>query len=289
MLKKLLQEPLLYFLLLGAGIFAVYHFVSRGDANKPGQIVVTHGRIDALITGFTGTWQRPPTQAELDGLIRDYVREEACAREAIALGLDKDDMVIRRRLQQKLQFVSEDLVSQAEPNDDQLREYFQAHPDMFRTETRFTFRQVYLDPQRHNDMAGDVVQLLDQLRAGGEAKEVGDPTLFDQDFDSVAVRDVASQFGDKFATKLVALSLGQWQGPIESAVGTHLVYVTERKEGHLPQFEEVTAAVRREWTNAHRQEANNKFYQSLLGRYVVTIEKPEVTKPAKPTLATKLK
>src|ERR1051326_631623 len=107
MLKRLLQEPLLHFLLLGAAVFVAYHFLPKGDGNKPGQILVTQNRIDALITGFTRTWQRPPTQAELDGLLRDYVREEACAREAIALGLDKDDMIIRRRLQQKLQFVSE--------------------------------------------------------------------------------------------------------------------------------------------------------------------------------------
>jgi hypothetical protein len=289
MLKKLLQEPLLHFLVLGAGIFAVYHFVSSGNANKPGQIVVTQGRIDALITGFTGTWQRPPTRSELDGLIRDYVREEVCVRQAVALGLDKDDMVIRRRLQQKLQFVSEDLISQVEPTDDQLRKYFQTHPDMFRSETRFTFRQVYLDPQRHKDMGGDVVRLLDQLRGRGEAKEFGDPTLLDHEFGSITVSDVARQFGDKFATKMTALSVGQWQGPIESAFGVHLICVTDRKEGRLPQFEEVTAAVRREWTNAQRQEANNKFYKSLVSHYVVTIEKPEVTKPINPTLATRTK
>jgi hypothetical protein len=286
MFKTVIKEPLLHFLLLGAAIFGAYHIVSSGDANKPGQIVVTQGRIDALITGFTRTWQRPPTQAELDGLIRDYVREAVCAREAIALGLDRDDVVIRRRLQQKLQFVSEDLVSQVQPTDKQLREYFQAHLDVFRTEPRFSFRQIYFAPEQHKDMTGGLAQMLDRLNAGKELKELGDPILLDHDFHSIPASDVARQFGDKFATKLEALSLGQWQGPIESAFGMHLVCVTDRKEGRLPHFEEVTRAVRREWTNAQRQEANNRFYQSLLDRYVVTIEKPEVTEPLKPTLAT---
>ena len=118
---KILREPLLHFLLLGAAIFGAYRLLSDARATQPGNIVVTQGRIEALVAAFTRTWQRPPTASEREGLIRDYIREEVYVREAIALGLDQDDMVIRRRLRQKLEFVSEDLTAPAEPTDGQLQ------------------------------------------------------------------------------------------------------------------------------------------------------------------------
>ena len=117
-------------------------------ATAPGHILVTPGRIAALATAFQRTWQRPPTASELDGLIREYIREEVSTREAIVLGLEKDDSIIRRRLRQKLEFVSEDVAAQTEPTDDQLRAYLRGHPDTFRVEPRFTFSQVFLNPER---------------------------------------------------------------------------------------------------------------------------------------------
>ena len=127
--------------------------MAAGRATAPDEIVVTQGRIDALTAAFTRTWQRPPTASERDGLIRDYIREEVYVREAIALGLDQDDMVIRRRLRQKLEFVSEDVLAPPEPTDGQLRAYLTAHPDAFRVEPRFTFRQIFLNGQRRGDRA----------------------------------------------------------------------------------------------------------------------------------------
>src|SRR6476659_3404233 len=162
---KALREPLLHFLLLGATIFGAYRLLSDARATRPGSIVVTEGRIEALVAAFTRTWQRPPTASEREGLIREYIREEVYVREAITLGLDQDDVVIRRRLRQKLEFVSEDLSSQADPTDGQLRAYLNAHQDAFRVEPHFTFRQVFLDPQRRGDkLSRDAARLLTGLR-----------------------------------------------------------------------------------------------------------------------------
>ena len=281
-MRRLAREPLLHFLLLGGAIFAVFAFVSRNEPSRAGEIVVTEGRIASLATAFARVWQRPPTAAELDGLIRDHVRDEVLSREAVALGLDKDDTIIRRRLRQKLEFVSEDVVALAEPTEAQLRTYLAEHPDGFRTDRRFTFSQVHLDPQRRGEgLAGDAARLLARLeRAGPEAdvSGLGDSRMLDDRFVALPAGEVARQFGEKFAAKLGELPAGRWYGPIESGYGVHLVLVRERTEGRVPAIEEVRDTVRRAWGNARRQEANEEFYRALLRRYTVTIERPPAAK-----------
>jgi parvulin-like peptidyl-prolyl isomerase len=275
-MKKLLHEPLVHFILLGALVFTGFKFFSKNESNPPGAIVVTQGKIESLVTGFTRTWQRPPTREELNGLIRDYVREEVCAREAMALGLDKEDTVIRRRLRQKLEFISESVAAQANPTDAELQKYLEAHREKFRRERQFTFRQVYLDPQRHGiNLNRDAAQLLIQLQQAGNDSNIsvfGDPFLLDQEYKRVPTGEVSKQFGEKFAATLGDLPVGQWQGPIESGYGTHLVLILDRDEGRMPVLKEVRDAVKIEWSNAQRSETNEKFYEALLKRYTVTIE-----------------
>jgi hypothetical protein len=279
LMKNLVREPLVHFLLLGALIFGAFKFISRGTI-EPGKILITQGRIESLETAFSRTWRRPPTATELEGLIRDYVREEVFAREAVALGLDKDDTIIRRRLRQKLEFVSEDVAAQAEPTEEQLRAFLEAHPDTFRGDRRFTFNQVYLDPQRRGaNVRRDAAHVLAQLGRSGakvDPATLGDSLMLENEFKALPASEVVKQFGEKFAASLGEMTTGQWHGPIESGFGMHLVFVSERTGGSLPALEDVRAAVRREWTNARRMEANEKFYQTLLQRYTVTIERPEV-------------
>ena len=271
---RLLKEPLFHFLLLGAAIFGGHRLVAGGRATAPDEIVVTQGRIDALAAAFTRTWQRPPTASERDGLIRDYIREEVYAREAIALGLDKDDVVIRRRLRQKLEFVSEDVLAPPEPTDDQLRAYLTSYPDAFRVEARFTFRHIFLNGERRGEeLARDAARLLAQLGLPGtDPDTLGDPFLLDRRFDAVPAGLVAAQFGEQFAATLAELPTGQWVGPVASAYGTHLVFVAQRTGGRVLALEEVGDAVRREWVNAQRAESSERFYQGLLKSYSVTIE-----------------
>jgi hypothetical protein len=278
-MKKLLREPLVHFLLLGAGLFVAFGLVGERTGSEPREIVATQGQIESLAIGFARTWQRPPTDTELEGLIQDYIREEVYYREALALGLDKDDIVIRRRLRQKMEFVTDDVAAQAEPTDDELSAYLKAHPETFRVERRFTFSQVYLNPDRHGqNLARDAELLLAKLNeAGGQAdvSALGDPFLLNHKFEAVPGSEVAKQFGEAFAAKLGALSPGHWQGPVESGYGVHLVFVGQRAGGRVPALEEVREAVRREWANAERLEANEQFYQGLLKRYTVTIERSQ--------------
>ena len=278
MMKKLIREPLFHFLLLGAAIFAAYGLIAERSADEPGQIVITAGQVAALEEGFTRTQQRPPTREELEGLIRDRVQEEVYFREAIALGLDKDDTIVRRRLRQKMEFITDDVAGLGEPTDEELTGYLKAHSDVFRVERRFTLSHVYLNPERRGEnLARDSKQLLAQVQQAGDkadVSELGDSFLLGPTFESLPASEVVKLFGEKFAAKLGELSPGQWQGPVESGYGVHLVLVSERTEGRMPALVEVRDDVRREWADNRRSEVNEKFYQELLKRYVVTIERP---------------
>jgi hypothetical protein len=278
-MKKILREPLLHFLLLGAAIFAAYFLVSKDSSDEPGKIVISEGEVAAMAEGFARTWRRPPTREEVEGLIRDWVQEEVYCREAMALGLDENDTIIRRRLRQKMEFVTDDVAALAEPTDDELSAFLRAHADTFRVQRQFTFSQVYLNPERHGEnLARDTEQLLAQLQQTGDKADVsalGDSFLLEHKFQSLPASEVVKQFGDKFAAKLGELSPGQWQGPVESGYGVHLVLVSDRTEGRVPALPEVRDAVRRELASARRLEANEKFYRDLLKRYVVMIERPK--------------
>jgi hypothetical protein len=234
------------------------------------------GQVENIAATFAKTWQRPPTPEELAGLVRSHVREEVYYREAMALGLDKDDTVIRRRLRQKMEFIADDIAAQAKPTDAELAAYLEAHADAFRVEPRLSFRQVYLNPaKRVENLARDATQLLAQLNQAGaqsDASQLGDALILDHQFSAVSVSEIGHLFGEQFAARLPELTPGQWQGPIESGYGVHLVWVSERTEGRLPALADVRDAVRRDWENARRLEANDRFYQELLERYTVTIE-----------------
>jgi hypothetical protein len=281
---KLVREPLAHFLLLGAGLFVVAGSMSKGGGADPGKIVVTTGQIEHLAAGYARVHQRPPSSDELDALIRDWIREEAYYREALALGLDRDDAIIRQRLRQKMEFISNDVAAAAEPTDDDLQRYLDAHADAFRLERRFTFRQVYLNPERRRDaVARDATALLGELRKGGVTADVaglGDPFLLEHEFDALPGSEVAKLFGGQFAAALAALDTGRWQGPVESGYGVHLVLVRERTDGRIPALGEVRDAVRREWANVRRIESNEAFAQQILRRYAVTIERPSEPAPS---------
>ncbi len=287
-MKNLVREPLVHFLVLGAGIFAAYSLMSKPTGGEPGKIIITQGQLASIAESFALTRQRPPTREEWEGLVRARVREEVYYREALATGLDKDDTIIRRRLLQKMEFVTNDLAAPAPPTDADLNAYLQTHPDKFRVEQRFTFRQLYLNPRKHGEnLSRDVAQLLaalNQTDGGANVSAQGDPFVLDSRFEALPAGEVRKLFGETFATTVGGLSLGEWHGPVESAYGVHLVFVSERSEGRAAALSEVREAVEREWTNGKRQEANEKGYAEMLKRYSVTIERRESVEEQK-TLA----
>jgi hypothetical protein len=278
MIKKLSREPLVHFLILGGLLLFASNLTNQRASGDTRKIVITPGQIEHLEYGFARVHQRPPDPDELKGLIRDYLREEVYYREALALGLDRDDVPIRQRLRQKMEFISEDVAAQAEPTESQLRSYLNDHPYKFRVDPLFTFIQIYLNPTRHGQrLDADAQKILVELNKPNSKNNIstmGDPFLLEPSSRDVPERDVARDFGDKFAAELGELPVGKWQGPVESGLGVHLVYIIKRSDGRLPPLDDVRNAVRREWANDYRLEANEKFYEGLLKRYIVTVELP---------------
>lgn len=274
-----LREPLLHFALLGAAIFLVHGQRAGNEASAPDEIVVSAGRQQSLAATFARVWQRAPTPTELEGLIDAHVREEVYAREALAMRLDQDDTIIRRRLQQKMEFLTEDIATLTDPDDATLRAYLKSHPEKFAAEPTFSFTHIYLDPDRRGErLAQDAERLLARLRSAGRTPEPvaqGDPFLLPSRFVRVPAGEIEKQFGKAFAAQLSELEPGQWQGPIGSGYGVHLVRLGERTEKRLPELEEVREAVRTEWASAQREAANEALYQQLRKRYRVTVENPQ--------------
>ena len=278
-MKTLLREPLFYFLLLGGTFFLLYQLLAQ-DAGGGGagreQITVSDARVQALAARFEKTWRRAPTEAELAGLVENYVRAEVYYREALALGLDRDDAVVRRRLQQKLEFMTEDLVVPDEPEEGELQAYFAANADAYRRPPRFSFIQVYLNPDRRGaGLRADARELLAGLRDGSvDPAAAGDTSMLQLRFENETDRNIERVLGQRFRQQLSELPVGSWQGPVISAFGPHLVLVEERIDGELPALDEVRNAVLRDWSAEKRREANAAVYEELRSRYQVVIDEP---------------
>lgn len=268
------REPLLHFLVFGALLF-ILHGVFRGDdANRTDSIVVTRGDVQQLLAIFQKQWQRSPTPAELQGLVQSHIREEVLYREALAMGLDQDDTILRRRLVQKLEFLTEDLASQAEPTDAELRAYLRDNAERFRIPARLQFRQVYLSPEAHGErVEAEAQQLLNTLRRSDiHAAELGDSSLLPHELADASQAEVARTFGEIFASALFALDGTGWQGPLQSSYGLHLVRVESRTESRLPDLFEIRDDVAREVGHERRVQFKDAFYRQLLTRYDVEIE-----------------
>jgi parvulin-like peptidyl-prolyl isomerase len=282
-LKALLREPLLHFLLLGALLFAVDAWRRPPErVGSGGEIVVTEARVRTLAQNFARTWQRPPTREELDGLVESYVREEVMVREALALGLDRDDAIIRKRLQQKVEFVSDQAAALAAPSDAELEAYMAKNADAFRREPRVTFVQVYLDPARRGAaLQADAALLRDRLAANTiDIKKAGDPLMLLQPrYDDAPKGEVARLFGTEFADELVRQRTGGWVGPLRSGYGAHLVLVEAVTPGGMPTLDEVKPLVEREWTNARRRELAQEWYATLRSKYKINVQMPAAVKP----------
>jgi len=229
-----------------------------------------------LAQNFATTWMRPPTAQEIGGLIDDYIAEEIYYREAIAMGLDQDDTVIRRRLRQKMEFISEAAADAVEPTDAQLQAYLDGHPDKFALPALLTFQQVLLSSERRGELArADAEKLLAELQAGrgpADPAQAGDPTMLPPSMEQATPQEIANTFGEAFSADVESAPVGQWTGPFESAYGLHLVRVATRTPAKQPTLAEIRPSVLREWQAAQRQQVNDAFYDSLRGKYDVRYE-----------------
>ena len=278
---KLLREPLLHFMFIGAAIYLLYGvFAEPLPEGDDKTIVVSAGEIEWMQASWQKRWNRPPTAQEFDGLIQQYIKETVLYREALTMGLNQHDQVIRRRLAQKLEFLAKDLVALTPPTDEELLTYFDAHQARYQEPARYTFTQVFIDPDKRGDATLDDAEAIKaSLIVKGDAVEdpgaLGDDFMLQTWYPEKDAVEIQKLFGSGFSESLVELSPGQWHGPILSGYGVHLVYVSSISEPPAPVFAEVRERVTQDWKADRGEELNEQFYASLREQYTVVIEKPE--------------
>lgn len=275
---RLLKEPLFQFLIIGGIIYGAYAlFAAPEDDYRDNVILVDSGRIDAMISEWEKRWNRPPTRQEIEGLIQAFIKEDVLYRQAVAMGLNEDDPITRRRMAQKLEFLTSDLARLQEPSAGELERFFEENRDRYREPDRISFTQLYFDPDARGDTTLiDAEQVLKQVRAMGEPTEdmaeLSDRFMLQNYFGKASELDVRRQMGSGFAEAVMQLQPGEWHGPVLSGFGVHLVYVYDLHKAPPAQFENVQARVLEDWQTKKREQFNSDFLENLKERYEIIVE-----------------
>ena len=272
LLKRLLREPLLHFLAIGGLIFLLFAAVDDTRDAPTDVIVVTPERINQLAAGYSSVWKRMPTDDELDALIDEHVREEVYYREALALGLDRNDTIVRRRLRQKMEFLMDTGAYLLEPSAGELEAYFAANERTYRSGPRLAFEQVYLGETPGAETITRASSALQSDPATGPST-LGERTLLPARLGLSPPNAIDGVFGKGFFELLAELPPGVWAGPLVSAYGVHLVRILDSLPARTPPLEEVRDAVLRDWKAAKVREIRELHYNRLRARFVVEIRR----------------
>jgi len=267
------REPLVHFLLAGLVLFIAYAIVQpqrfMPDAARRVELSTTEvARVEAA---FNARWQRLPTDAELRGLLATEVRNEILAREAVALGLDQDDVIIKRRLAQKMEFLAEDVSSLRDPSVLELRAWFEANRNEFASAPRVTFRHVYFSVDRRGESAETAARKALAVAGAASAAPLGDPFMFHDRYSDRTAPQVAQEFGAEFATAVFAAPVGRWSGPVASGLGWHVIWTEEVRAGEVPPFEDAETQVRERWLSDQREAAKRATFAAMFARYEVVM------------------
>ena len=272
-MKKLYKEPLLHFLIIGALIFVLFSVVNKEEiALSENKIVVTAAEIERLSDNWSKKWNRPPTETELKGLVESYIREEVYYREALALGLDQNDTILRRRLMQKMEFLSNDIAELNTPDETELNTFFLENQEKYKLPARVSFTHIYFSLDKRGakafEDAKNVLTGLNALRT----PERGDSFMLEYDFIQETPFEVERLFGKVFAEQLFTLKTNSWQGPVESGYGLHLVRISEKVDSRMPELASVIDKVHTDLMFERRQKMNKEIYERLKERYEIVVE-----------------
>jgi parvulin-like peptidyl-prolyl isomerase len=280
-LRRFLREPLLHFLLAGTVLFGLYNFTQSGrPALAPSrEIRLSLDDLAQLAVLFESQWRRPPTPQDLQRMVENKIQQEILYREALAMGLDKDDEIVKRRMAQKMQFLAEDVATAREPTTDELKTWFEQNEGKFALPSRFSFRHLYFSPDRRGAQARDdaakaLAQLAGQPEDAPLAASLADPFMFQDYYRDRAPDYVGKEFGPPFARALEQLPTGSWQGPVQSGFGWHLVFVDTVIPGRIPAFEEIEPDVKTAWLAEQKALAWEKAYKEMRAKYAVLLPAP---------------
>ena len=287
MIARWLREPLLQFLVVGVLLFALWKVVSphAADAGAANRIVLTDDELKQLATTWMLAGRPPPSAQQMQSLIDDRVHEEVLYREALALGLDKDDTIVKRQLARKMEFLAEDVSKLEVSQPGELKAWFEKNKEQFALPPRISFRHVYFSPDRRGAMVrADAERGLSQLAGkpidASAVATAGDPFMFQQYYGDRSFDEIARQFGPQFARALLDVTPGTWAGPIPSGYGWHVVFAESLTPQRIPDFEDIEPDVKAAWLENRRKEVRVRLYDAMRARYVVVL--PTSGKPVTP-------
>lgn len=271
-IPRWLRDPLVVFVLLGIGVFALDGWLAGGETARP-VVEVTPDEVERLRARWIAQWGEAPTDSELQTLIDEAVDEEILYREAQRLGLDRDDAIVRRRLAQKLTFILEDAGAGGPPSQAEVEEYYARHAERYRRPGRTTFDHVFLSGDSRTDPAGDAKVLLGDLRGVDDDgwQRLGDPFMLARSYADRSDQEIAGLFGGVFTEAVAGLPVGGWNGPVESTYGAHLVRVNRRTASRAPALAEVRDRVTADLREDRRRERSLAAYQELRDAYEVRL------------------
>jgi hypothetical protein len=271
------REPLIHFFILGLSIFGLHAVLDRNPesiVNDPYLVEVSSADIEWMRTIFNKQMGRGPTIQDLRGQVNQFIREHILSREAVAMGLDEGDIVVRRRLAQKMEFLFKDLSAMTEPKEDELRKYFFENRWKYETAPRVTFTQVYFSiDSRGVEEAIQAAQAL--IKEGGvpySLPTLGDASILSPGCTQCSVREIRNQFGTDFAEAIKNLEPGSWYGPVKSAYGIHAVYIHDRQDTKSPNFHDIIDRIKNDWISANREENTRRVYGEIRSRYRILVE-----------------
>jgi peptidyl-prolyl cis-trans isomerase C len=272
--NRWLREPLLHFIVAGTLVFAVYAALHSGPAlQEPRRIEITADDQRQIQIAWLARWQRPPTSDELRHLIEEQIKEEILYREALALGLERDDTIIKRRLAQKMDFLAEDVASLRDPAAGELEAWYASNRDRYAPPTLATFRHLFFSADKRGARAqADARAVLAKL--GGEVAKTGDAFMFRDEYAEQAPDQVVRVFGSTFAAELFKEKPGAWRGPIESGYGWHLVWIDALTPGEAPDYQSVAGQVEADWLSEQRDHAKRAIFKEIRARYEIVVAAP---------------
>lgn len=272
----LLREPLLHFLVIGAVLFFIFDQVSDSEIKTDNRIVITQADLDQLAITWQKNMGRPPSAQEREQQLEHYIREQVLYREAMAMGLDQGDAVVRRRLAKKMEYLFNNLSFIPEPTEAELTKFLSEHTSKFSQPADITFSQIFFDPnyrnQKTNEDAEELLKQLKKTTAEVDTINMGDRSLLPYNFTNERKNKITSMFGKEFSKQAFALPAASWQGPITSEYGIHLIYINSRTEARLPPLTEIHERVANEWRTMKEHATNEIFYQSLQLRYEIILD-----------------
>lgn len=263
----LLREPLTYFLIAGGAVFLIWNYLQSDEDQY--RIAITDQERARIAAQWQAQMARPPSDAEMAGLIDQFIREEIYYREALRMGLDRNDTIIRRRLAQKLGFLTEDIATASVPDEAQLQAFYEQHQARYREPERYSFEHRYFSEERRTDSEAAAADAIAALNQGLTPAEPGDPFMLQSRFAARSLREVAELFGSEFSEAMAGLEPGSWLGPLRSAYGWHAVRLELRSDARQPAYAEVASRVANDLNQQVRDDANERFYETLKSRYQI--------------------